>query len=269
MNRTRTWLELLILLLVCALLWFAFALWKPFKGVDLSGSISIEQEEKLGRMMMESLGSIDPMYQYLEDSVMDEAIAVISRRLLDNIGLTDYEYNIRIVKSSQVNAFTIPGGNILVCKGLLDVAETPEQVAAVIAHEIGHVEKRHVVDKLVREIGLSMMLSMITGGDPYLMTDLLETIFKNSFSRKAEEQADEYALALLERSRLSPSHLAGIFKVMKKESFTMSENLEFIQTHPHINSRIRQSMEYKVEDDFEEETIGIAWPLTEVEDDTQ
>src|SRR5688572_5498428 len=173
--------------------------------LDLSYEVSYEQEEKLGDLMKELIWD---EYKTVKDNAADSALRQITDRLIKALDTTHYRYEFTIIKNEQINAFTIPGGNIYVFSELMKVAETPEEVAAVLAHEIGHAENRHVVTKLLQELSITAIVGVLSGGDPSVLTNVLTNIIGNTFSRAHEEEADKFALELLEKAGISPKSLA-------------------------------------------------------------
>lgn len=224
--------------------------------LDLSYSVSIEQEQKLGNLFKEMMWD---KYPTVKDNAADSAFQQIRDRLLQALDSTEYRYDFAILRDTNVNAFTIPGGNIYAFSGLLKFAETPEEVAAVLAHEIGHAEKRHVVTKLINEMSTTAVIAVITGGDPSVLTQMLQSVVGNSFSRKHEEEADKFALELLEKAKISPRSLAKFFQRLNEKDLTYDENLELLMTHPHNNKRIEEARRYKTKKDFKPEPFLIDW----------
>ena len=86
--------------------------------------------------------------------VVVDAIDTIVRRLADHASRTDVTYEVWVVDAPIVNAFALPGGYIVVYTGLIDKAETPEQLAGVIAHEMAHVTKRHGLQRVAQSAGV-------------------------------------------------------------------------------------------------------------------
>lgn len=263
--RTSIWVDLVKLVGVFVLLGVAFVFAKSYWpeewtwDVDVNTdllSISVEQEEQLGEYIMDAFLEGQVLVQ---DSTVDSAIWAIKSRLLQQIDSTPYEYHFYVVDNEMVNAVTFPGGNIVVFTGLLKFCTTPEEAAAVIAHEIGHVEQRHVVDKLVTELGLSFVIAVVTGGDATLIHELSRTALSSVFSRGQESEADDFGMKLLEESSIDPRSLATFFRKMNSENMDYNEYFEWIMSHPHNNSRIKASLEYKVSKDFKAVPLGIDW----------
>lgn len=254
---TKLFIDLLKLIAIFGAIWLAFVFipWKP-KGIDLS--YPLEQEIALGELIMENLIENDPQFAKLNHAEVDSAIAVISNRLIEQIGLTDYDYNIIVVNNEMVNAFALPGGNIVVLSGLIAFSESPEEVAAVIAHEIGHVERKHVMKRLLKEFGLQLLFSVLSGGDGVILSEVSKTATSTYFDRKQEEEADDFSLELLEKSNIDPRSLGVMFRKMKHEHNQHSE-MDFFTTHPHMNSRIKKSFEYPVQPDAQFEKFDLNW----------
>jgi predicted Zn-dependent protease len=224
--------------------------------LDLSYEVSIEQEEALGDMFKEMIWDEFPT---VKDNAADSAFQQIKDRLINALDTTAYRYQFTIIKSDQINAFTIPGGNIYMFSELIKMAETPEEVAAVLAHEIGHAENRHVVTKLIQELSITAIVGVLSGGDPSILTQVLKDIIGNSFSRKQEEESDKFALELLEKAGISPKSLALFFERLNEKNLDYDENLEILMTHPHNDKRIEQVRRYKVKNGFKPVPFTFDW----------
>ncbi|GAB5539737.1 MAG: hypothetical protein Salg2KO_18400 [Salibacteraceae bacterium] len=263
--RTGIWIDLLKLFLGFLVLWLVFTYlprylpesWTPdwvYSSDDIG--ISLEQEEAIGAFILENI--LNDMDE-INNPEVDSAVWVIASRLLQNVGLTEYEYSISVVDDPLVNAMTLPGGNIIIFSGLIEFSETPEEVAAVLAHEIGHVEQRHVVDKLVTELGLTFVLAVLTGGDATLIHELSRTLISGVFSRSQEAEADNFGMQLLIDSQIDPRSLAAFFRKLNRENMGFDERLEWLMSHPHNNARIKASLEYEVPEDFASESFDLDW----------
>jgi predicted Zn-dependent protease len=242
---------------------FFTAVWLVFVYVpifpDVEVELSIEQEEQLGELIVENLLVVEGGYEELRHDSVDIIMQQLNRRLLDEVGLTDYNYRIVVLKSEEVNAITLPGGHIFVFTGLIEFTETPEELAAVIAHEIGHVEKRHVVHKLLKEFTIELVFGVLTGGDMTLLGEIVKTSVGTVFDRRQEQEADAYALDLLTKAAISPRSMAAFFRRLSREHGGYGEALELVMTHPHHNSRIKAAMEYELPTDFKAEPLPVDW----------
>lgn len=119
-----------------------------------------------------------------------------------------------MVESKTVNAFALPGGQIVLFEGLIKKATSPEEVAGVLAHEIGHVEHRHALRRMVRAAGVGFLTSMVTGG---VVSDLSQQLVVMDFSRQMEEEADDAALKALSEAGIALDGFADFFDRLAKE----------------------------------------------------
>ena len=231
---------------------------KWFYSDEKISLISYEQEIALGELIDEYIISSE-YKEPLTNKTIDSMMWAVGKRLQEQIPTSEYDYNIIVLDNAQINAFTIPGGNIYVFTGLISFCESPEQLAAVLAHEMGHVEKRHTVDRLAREFGLSVLFSIMTGGDTVLLSDLYQTLISSGFSRSQEKEADQFALNLLEDASISPKSIASFFRKLNRENLAYDENIELVMTHPHNNTRIKASLNHEVDETFQEIPFNLNW----------
>jgi predicted Zn-dependent protease len=142
-----------------------------------------------------------------------------------------------IVDLGMVNAFTFPGGSIVVTRGLVDDARRPEELAGVLAHELEHVARRHVMAQIVRSVILTTGWHLTAGDFAGLMaidpSTTLE-IASRRFSRDAEKEADEGALRRLRHANLSSRGLSDFFARIEQTTDVIPE---WLSTHPPSAAR--------------------------------
>ncbi len=114
---------------------------------------------------------------------------------------------VAIAHVPMMNAVTLPGGRILIFDGLIQKAQTPDELAGVLAHEIGHVRHRDTVNALIRQLGLSVVLGGLDGNVGGALNGLLAM----SYSRDAERAADGFSIAALRQADVSPVATARFF----------------------------------------------------------
>ena len=231
---------------------------KWFYADNQTQLISYEQEHQLSDIISEHILETSNQ-KILKNELIDSVVWVVSSHLKKQIEISEYDYEILVLDSPEINAFTIPGGRIYVFKGLLEFCDSAEHLAAILAHEMGHVEKRHTVSKLVKEFGLKIILTLLTGGDSVLFSELGHTVLSNKFDRSQEKEADLFALELLEKSQISPTTIASFFRKLNRENLDYNEKMEFLMTHPHNNSRIKTSLKYETKNNFTPKLLDIDW----------
>ena len=250
--------DLIILLGIFAAIWAVFSL-LPWKCKAPEMGLSIDQEKKLGKMLVEDWMLDEGGITLLKDSMVDSAMTVISERLTAVLPESGYEHHIWVIRDEQINAMTLPGGYILVNSGLIRFSDSPEEVAGVIAHELGHVEKRHVLSRMVGEFGLQILFSVLTGGDAVILGELSRSLLSNFFSREQEEEADAFAWDLMCRSGCDPRVLATFFRKLEDEHPNGPDALEILSTHPHNEARVRATLEKALPDTFVQLPINLDW----------
>jgi hypothetical protein len=142
-----------------------------------------------------------------------------------------------IVRRSDANAITLPGGYIFVFKGLLDKAETPDELAGVIAHEVGHVAHRDAVRTVMEAAGLSFLFGMVlgdfVGGGAVIIA--ARTILQTSYSRSVEAAADAYSVGLMSTMGGDPKALAVI---LLRIAGTTHPGPKLLIDHPETAQRV-------------------------------
>lgn len=245
--------EFIVLILVFGAIWGTSSYFSPDEIETIDISLSVETENKLGKIMIQNIKS---SYSIVEDSVVVSAIDEISNTLLTNLDSTEYTYTFYVLDSPEFNAFATFGGNIFIYSGLIELTDSPEELAAVLAHEIGHIEEKHVSKMLIKRFGISIVASILTGGDSALLTEILEYTVNSAFSRSNEAEADDFGLKLLEKSTINPTYMASAFgKLQQASDDSILSDLEFISSHPDTEKRILTALNFNSEKQFPEKTF--------------
>lgn len=256
MNRTLR--DFLILIVVFGGIWAAVAV-IPFDwGMD-DIAIGKEQEQQLGDIMAEKL--ILSQWDDITDNYpkADSALKVIYTRLLNEVPEKNYDYKFYILRDTTINAFTIAGGHIFIFEGLLHACESPEELAAVLAHEIGHAEENHVTKKLVKDLGLEIVGTILSGGNDNILKEAGKVLLSKGFDRQYEREADRYAGELLEKAKISPFAIISFFTRLDKMGYSYDEDLELVMSHPHTDERIKNILAYQGTVGFEAEPFTMDW----------
>lgn len=158
----------------------------------------------------------------------------LSGRLLGQID-TPYEIKIRVADIEHVNAFAMLGGHVVLFNGLLKDAQSADEVAGVLAHEIGHLTERHPTQGIIRATGLSILFEIFFG-DSSAIAGLAQTMLTLSYGRDAEREADEVAVKLLHGADISATGMANFFdRLSEKEG--QGGPLSLLSTHPESKER--------------------------------
>ncbi|WP_044253186.1 M48 family metallopeptidase [Rhodopirellula sp. SWK7] len=188
-----------------------------------------------------AMGSMDLGGPKLDDEVVVGAMQSIVDRLAPTAAIEGIDFRVHVVESNQINAFALPGGNMVVYTGLIRNAETPEQVAAVLSHEMSHATLRHGVQRIGQSLGIWAGVSLLIGDVSGLMgsaVDLMQVASVNSYSRAHENEADREGVRMLHAAEIDPSGMADFFEQLEEKHGDVPGIFAWVSTHPDHASRI-------------------------------
>lgn len=215
----------------------------PFVGEKAVALIPIDMEVRAGDIIYKNMS---PMID--EDSTRSEML----EEFFVACGFeSDYPIRIDYAQNSMVNAFAIPGGQIVIYEGLLEKTERWDELAALMGHELAHVNERHSFKQLARSVSAYLILSVLTGDVAGASTLILENanyINQMSNSRAAEKEADVLGLEYLKENRIRPEAMVDLFsRLLEAEKLPeqldeyksrAEKGLEFLSSHPLTSRRI-------------------------------
>jgi peptidase M48-like protein len=155
--------------------------------------------------------------------------------------------DVRIVNLDMANAFALPGGVVLLTRGLLEEAESGDEVAGVLAHELAHVEHRHALSHMIRSALLAGSWAITIGDYSGMMLVDPKTAYETAtlkYSREAEAEADDGALRMLTERRIS-SH--GLVDFLKRNGKLATKGMTWLSSHPSSEDRISRFSRQKLE----------------------
>jgi Zn-dependent protease with chaperone function len=171
-----------------------------------------------------------------------DAAQVIWKRLTDAAKNNNpgYPLVLHLVKDETVNAFALPGGQVVLFTGLMEKAAKPEEVAGVLTHEIQHVLKRHATSRIAQSIGTRALVSILFGGgDLGALTMTAQQLGELSYGRGQESEADTEGARLMAKAGLPVSSL-GVFFQRLEFAEGNSKIPGFISTHPDSRERAKK-----------------------------
>lgn len=235
------WREILLIVVVVAVLLYS----RSFRLLGVKKSLGIEpitpkDEIRVGKSWLSQIAEKQQV-----ESEQDPRVAHIMEVFHRVAQFRFREYQVFRLHSSEINAMALPGAHLLTTKGLIDLIDLSEdQLAGILAHEIGHVELGHSRNAVVqknRTEALKSLLSVVTRG-PAKSVLMLEHLANLGISRESALAADDFALHLLSRSGYSPMGLIT-FLERAQEMEGLPEWLTFFSTHPATNERIQRLRE--------------------------
>jgi predicted Zn-dependent protease len=159
-------------------------------------------------------------------------------QLCSENGIKSSSIKVHVVNNKEINAFAMPGRHLVVHTGLIQFADHEDEIAGVIAHEIAHIESGHVVKKLGKEIGLSILMNLTLGDiGGEVVRNALSTITSTAYDRSLEKEADLKAVDYMIAAKMNPTYLASFLEKLDKQSQT-PEVLQWVSTHPDSKERV-------------------------------
>lgn len=179
------------------------------------------------------------------DTRSAELLSDLGRRLGEAAD-SPFEIRVRAVRAPFVNAFALPGGTILVTGPLIEAARGPDELAAVLAHEIAHVERRHAMQAAWRAMGAGLLLDAVVGGGSGAGQQLIVLaggFADHRFSRELEAEADDRAIEILQAENISTEGMADFFGRLahRGDDPRLRQAAEWFQTHPDTAGRAEKA----------------------------
>jgi predicted Zn-dependent protease len=213
---------------------------KEDSGINI---FTVEQDKTLGAQVAHEIDSDKANYPVLSEAQYPAAYKFI-RHVRDTILSTgkvghkdDFPWDVYIINKNVLNAFCTPGGHIYFYSGLIKFLENEAQFAGVMGHEMAHAARRHSTEQLTKNYGLSVLLNVVFGKDPGLISQIAASLLVLEFSRSNENDADEYSVIYLYPTDYDARGAAGFFQRMAAAD-TSTFKFTFLSTHPSDEHRV-------------------------------
>jgi Zn-dependent protease with chaperone function len=206
----------------------------PMIGERMAGRVSKDWEAGLGNEMYDVM-----MEQYKIDP---QLTSKLNRFYMATGFEVPYDIQITVIREPELNAFALPGGNIVVHDGILKKITSHEELAALLSHEVSHISERHSLRNLFRTYSRKMFLALVIGnhsGMASVLVDQADALKGLEYSRELETEADERGLELMSQNRMNTNGMISLMKILQSET-KGSEPSPFLSTHPVFTERIEQ-----------------------------
>jgi beta-barrel assembly-enhancing protease len=212
------------------------------------GAFTLDDEKKLGKEFYDNLEK----HQAISHNQRITAyVAAVGDKLLAHSESLPYSYRFSVIKSQAVNAFATPGGYVYINEGLLTLVETESELAGVMAHEIAHINARHIADSIEKskKLNIATLAAVLAGAFLGVGADLGAAVASFSiaglqsmnlkYSRDHEEEADRLGMAYLVSTGYDAKSMLDFFKIMRRYEFYSNSIPSYFLTHPGTDERIR------------------------------
>jgi beta-barrel assembly-enhancing protease len=184
------------------------------------------------------LPATHPLTKYI-DSIGQEILKAKSRER------TTIKYRFHVVNKNVINAFAAPGGYIYFYTGLISKAESEDEIAGVMGHEIGHVEGRHSIEQLTKQMGTQALIDLATedGGTAESIGAAVSGLAGLKYSRDDESESDEFAVAYTSETSFNPLGMKAFMAKLLAMSGQTSTLGALFSSHPPSEERMEHIQE--------------------------
>lgn len=206
-------------------------------------AVSQQQEVELGANTATQVAAQLPM---VHDAAVVSYITALGTQLASATDSRDLDWHFAVVDSREVNAFAVPGGWVYVNRGLIERASNMSELAGVLAHEIGHVTRRHSVEQMQQSQGADLGLTLLCtltkvceSGVSQAAIGVGGSALFAKFSRNDEAEADAEAVTTTIKAGISPNGIPAMFRILLAARQSNPGALDaFFASHPLEESRI-------------------------------
>ena len=157
--------------------------------------------------------------------------------------LNSEDINIFVTNDKSINAYALPGKQIILCCGLINFADSSNEIAGVLAHEIGHIRAKHPEKRFISNLGGLLLIGSKHNDSLGFVTSITQAFVDSAYSRKDENTADVFATKILHKAGIKTTALANFFKKAQKkyekDSASNSKVLSYFSSHPETSERIK------------------------------
>ncbi len=166
-----------------------------------------------------------------------KALAKLVNTLSTNASI-QYPFDVKVIHFSkrEINAFAVPGEHIIIMSGLLQFVDSPDELAGVIAHEMGHGLEHHPTQALIRQLGIRVIMNAALGSS----FDFASTLLNMRHTRENEQQADDIAITILDKAHITRTGFRNFFEKLsaKETNSSLRPFTDYFSDHPGHHERM-------------------------------
>ena len=233
----------LALLITTSVIWAVIEYGLPAAAKAVAERIPVEWETAMGQQTLDAMETLEILAPTtLAEQRRDDLLSTFTG-VLQNAGLDELpRIEFRNSEAIGANALALPSGIIIFTDEMVKMAEDDRELLGILAHELAHIEYRHGMRHVLQNSALALMLIMITGdvGSASSLAATLPTLLAQAkYSREFEQEADDFAIAFMDRQGLERIHLANILHRLG-ERYGDSGSTGYLDTHPATQERVKK-----------------------------
>lgn len=232
----KTIFQGLIIVMGFAVVWFGFSQLDFMKFFRVRENTT-NLENKLGDLIWHEIAET-------EDVVTNDTLVKTLDSLINPLcKANDIERDslkVHIIVKDEINAFALPNNHLVVYTGLIEDCKRQEALQGVLGHEIAHIEKKHVMKKLSKELGYTVLVG---GEGGRLAREIIKTLTSSAYDRSLEKEADITSVDYMIKAKIDPKPMADFMYQMSLDS-NMNKHMYWIADHPESEERAKYILEY-------------------------
>lgn len=202
---------------------------------------STDKEVNMGQSIDKQIAL---QYKEVSDPLIEKRVEDIGKKIVAVCDRKDIDYHFKVLAEDEINAVSLPGGYVYIFKGLVDKVDSDDELAAVIAHEVGHIVARHSIKKLQAQMGYTLLRVLIAqasqSGNVGDAADLAFTEVMLGYSREDELLADQLAARYTKLAGYNPRGMIQFLeKLQEINKRKPPRPYSYFKTHPYAPDRIR------------------------------
>lgn len=223
-----------------AILIIFFGAWFGLSNINWLTLFQVKQatnttEEKLGKLFWDLFSKTEK--EVLAPAILEPLDSLVTHLCKHN-NLDRRKIKLHVLDKDEVNAFALPDHHLVVYTGLIREAEKEAELVGVLGHELAHIEKNHVMKKLIKEVGLSLLISMTTGNaGGQVIAESARLLSSTAYDRDLEREADQQSVSYMLQAGLDPEPFAGFLYRLGGEQGDLPDQVYWVTTHPDSKER--------------------------------
>lgn len=223
-----------------------FGIWFLLSQIDFVTFLKIDKaksaaEKGLGDMIWDQIKETEDLI--VNDSIT-KSLDKLLKPLCEENGIVRDSLKVHIIQKDEVNAFALPDGHLVVYSGLIEESKNEQALIGVLGHEIAHIEHNHVMKKLSKEIGFSVLMSITTGNNnSKIIREVMHTLSSSAYDRSLEKEADIASVGYMLKAKIDPAPFADFLYEMSFDN-KLESALSWVNSHPESEERAKYILEY-------------------------
>jgi predicted Zn-dependent protease len=223
----------------------------------VSPDIAKQLDESLGSLMQ---GQIRATQKVVDDPRVTADFMVIVERLRGALPEPRSSFQVIVLQSREINAFTLPGDTICVDTGLIRALRSADEMAGVLGHELSHAVNHDPLTLLARRVGMAALLNAVSGGQAgTILANTAQTMVDVHYGREAEDRADAFSVSLLARAGIPPDSFGDALQRIRDSDPKEPGLMKYLDPHSPIDQRISRARDLAGRQTFAPRPLDLDW----------